>query len=250
MNEELRWRITAFFDYWRKRHTFISALELPEYRHEANVLVWAALDALSNLWAESIGKIICSNKGKRIIFDTFLARYGGEFFQLVSLPDIWYRVDQGDVWVDPRNKLKLSEDVRILLGNIGGRRTPTLIEDHYQLRSISEDMSMDALIDEILVNYPETNRTDLEQWLTLSRYGAIAYKVMRNPYIHEGRQGKNTHDYELYGYTEQPTYRSTVYTTPPMMGFNIKFMWSVLGRCIEGFEADALALQVDPVPEQ
>ncbi|MDJ0555280.1 MAG: hypothetical protein QNJ68_12725 [Microcoleaceae cyanobacterium MO_207.B10] len=106
MDEYLQWRITAFFDYWRKRHAFISNLDLSEYDHEANVLLWAAFDALSNLWAKNIGKEQCKKKkGERIIFDAFLAHYGGKVFQIVSLPDIWNRADMEINQCKKKNKL-------------------------------------------------------------------------------------------------------------------------------------------------
>lgn len=127
MDEELQWRITTFFNYWRQRYEFIRDLDFRKNNHEANVLLWASLDALSNLWAENIGKKQCVGKmGKRLIFDAFLARYGGEIFQVVSLPDIWNRVDRGDIWTDRQKKETLSEEVCKFLSKIGDRRTPTL----------------------------------------------------------------------------------------------------------------------------
>lgn len=249
MNEQLQGRIVSFFDYWRERQAFIRDLDFGKHRHEANVLLWASLDALSNLWAEHIGRKQCGNTRKRIIFDAFLARYGGELFQLVSLPDIWNQVDRGDVWVNQKKNLKLPEDVCTFLGTVGGRRTPTVLEEG-RTRCTSEDWSLDATVTTTLANYPEMDRTELEEWLTFSRYGAIAYKQMRSAYIHEGRSGKSTHSFKLHGFAERPTYRSGIYATPPIMGFDIEFMLRVLGFCIDEFETDALALQADPVPEQ
>jgi hypothetical protein len=43
---------------------------------------------------------------------------------------------------------------------------------------------------------------------------------------------------------------SGIYTTPPAIGFKVEFMLGVLKSCINTFEADALALQQDPVPEE
>lgn len=248
MDEELKLRIAFFFDFWRQRHAFISKLNLIEQRYEGNVLLWGSLDALSNLWAESSGKKECSNSGKRIIFDAFLARYGGELFQLVSLPDVWSKVDRGDTCINQKKGVKLPENVSTFLSTIGERRTPEFIEE-YQTRCTSQDLSLGAIMNKTLANSPETNRTELEQWLTLSRYGAIAYKEMRNAYIHEGRPGKRTHDFKLYGWAERPTYRSSVYGTPPIMGFSVEFMLGVFKRCIEEFEVEALALEVDPAPD-
>lgn len=246
MDKELRWRIISFFDYWKERHKFISNLNLDKYSHEANVLIWASLDALSSLWAENIGKERCPQTGKRLIFDAFLACYGGEIFQLISLPDVWSRIDQGHVQV---GKVKMSNDVCDLLKNIGGRRTPSVLEER-KTRSISDDWRMDKIITEILSAYPQTDRIQLEEWLNLSRYGSIAYKQMRSAYIHEGRAGRNSHSFELHGSEIQPTYLSWVYTTPPIIGFKVEFMLRLLGSCIHAFESDALILKKDPVPDK
>jgi hypothetical protein len=249
MDEELQWRITAFFNYWKQRYEFIRDLDFKKNNHEANVLLWASLDALSNLWAENIGKNQCGKKNKRLIFDAFLARYGGEIFQIVSLPDIWNRVDRGDVLTDRQTKEKLPEDVCKFLSTIGDRRTPTLIEER-QLRHSTDDWCLDAIITATLRDCPTTNPTELEEWLILSRYGAIAYKEMRSAYIHEGRSGKGTHGLELYESAIRPTHLSGIYATPPAIVFKVEFMLSILACCINEFEADALTLQQDPVPEE
>lgn len=111
MDENLQYRIKSFFDFWRKRYTFISNLDLAEHRYEANVLLFGALDALSNHWAKSIGQAKHGKSGSRVIFDAFLASYGSDVFQLVSLPDVWKRVKQGEV-------SKLPGDVSVFLGEI------------------------------------------------------------------------------------------------------------------------------------
>jgi len=254
MDEELRWRITTFFNYWRQRYEFLRNLDFKKNNHEANVLLWASLDALSNLWAENIGEKQCrKNKGsrkkeKRLIFDAFLARYGGEIFQIVSLPDIWNRVDRGDIWIDWQKKEKLPEDVCEFLSKIGDRRTPTIEECVF--RHSSDDWSLDAIITATLKDCPATDRIKLGEWLIWSRYGAIAYKEMRSAYIHEGRSGKGTHGFDLYESAIRPTYLSGIYTTPPTIGFKVEFMLGILACCINEFEADALTLQQDPVPEE
>lgn len=249
MNEELRWRITTFFNFWRQRHAFIRDLDFSKHNHEANVLLWASLDALSNLWAENIGKRQCKNKGKRLIFDAFLSHYGGDVFQIVSLPDVWSRVDRGNIEVDRCKQLKLPEDVCQFLSRIGGRQTPTFLSQR-QFRHSSDDWSLEAIVTAVLENYPGTNRNHLENWLILSRYGAIAYKEMRSAYIHEGRSGTGTHGFDLSESAIRPTYLSGIHTTPPSIGFKVKFMLTVLEDCINAFESDALALQRDPVPEE
>ena len=243
----LNFRIILFFDYWKERYQFISDLDLNKYNHEANVLLWASLDALSNLWAENLGKEQCSSTNKRIIFDAFLAHYGGDLFQLISLPDVWRRIDKQDFKV---GKIELPNDIPpTLLKDIGGRHTPSILEER-PTRSISDDWSMDKIVVEILRNCPQTNRTQLEEWLIFSRYGSIAYKQMRSTYIHEGRSGKDTHNFKLHGYQINPTYRSSIYTTPPIIGFGVEFMLGVLKRCIYEFELDALTLKKDPVPNE
>jgi hypothetical protein len=249
MDENLRWRITTFFNYWRERYKFICDLDFKKHNHEANVLLWASLDALSNLWAKNIGRNHCSNKGKRLIFDAFLARYGGELFQIVSLPDVWRRAD---LKTEPKLPEDL-EDLYILLGKIGERRIPEpdiYDADLWKIRQISDDWRLDEIITAALNDYPQTNPTELEQWLVLSRYGAIAYKEMRSAYIHEGQSGKGTHGFFLHQSAISPTYFSGIYNTPPTIGFKVEFMLSVLESCINAFEEDALAMQQDPVPEK
>lgn len=241
MQENLQWRITAFFDYWRKRHAFISNLDLSEYHHEANVLLWAAFDALSSIWAENIGKEQCQTTKKRIIFDAFLARYGGEVFQIVSLPDVWNRADDEI----KKKQTTFNKNTYTFLSEIGGRRNPPKITDEYRLRHSSDDLSMDAIL---LKKYPQTDSDKLKKWLNPSRYGSIAYKEMRSAFIHEGRYGSNAHGDELAESAKKPTYLSGIYTTPPIMGFALEFMLPVLKSCIDAFEAEALKVQKDPAP--
>lgn len=244
MNEELHWRITTFFDYWRQRHLFIRDLDFRKHNHEANVLIWASLDALSNLWAENIGKEECRDikNRKRLIFDSFLFRYGSDIFQLVSLPDIWNRIDCGNI------DQKISQDVFQLLSKIGERQSPTFLNER-QLRQSSDDWSLAQIVSTVLERYPTADHGQLEKWLVLSRYGSIAYKEMRSAYIHEGRSGKGAHSFSLSRSAISPTYLSGIYTAPPTIGFKVEFMLNVLQDCINAFEADALALQQDPVPE-
>jgi hypothetical protein len=244
MNDDLEWRIRTFFDYWRQRHKFINNLDLSKHNHEANVLLWASIDALSNLWAKNIGKEQCHNKGikgsKRLIFDAFLAHYGGEIFQIVSLPDLWSRIDFN------QTDLKLPEDVCVFLGKIGERQTQGLLD--YPHHEDSDDLILNEIINKTLNDYPTTDRAQLEKSLTLSRYGAIAYKEMRTAYIHEGRSGNDAHLYELNTPPTKPIYYTGKHITPPTIGFSVRFMLHVLENCINAFEAEALTLQQDPVP--
>ncbi len=224
MDGELLWRIKTFFNYWRERRDFICDLDFGKHNHEANVLLWAAFDALSNLWAGDIGKECCSSKGKRLVFDAFLECYGGELFQIVSLPDVWNRVDRGDILVDRKKNLKLDKDVCTFLSKIGDRQTPTFKNKH-EFRHSSDDWNIETVITATLGGCPGTNRTEIEEWLILSRYGAIAYKEMRSAYIHGGQPGKGAHGFELSESATRPTYGSGMYTTPPSIGFKIEFMY-------------------------
>lgn len=241
-DERLEWRIRTFFIYWQKRHDFIISLETSKHHHEANVLIWAALDALSNLWKQNIGKSVCSYQGKRLVFNAFLSRYGGELFQSVSLPDVWNRVDS-----DEAKSTQLPESTCEFLRGIGNRRPPTFVNER-QLRQSTDDWDINRVTASTLRVSPETDRRMLEEWLVRSQYGAIAYKVMRSPYIHEGQPGKRSHGFTLSRSSISPTYLSGIYTTPPTMGFSISFMSCILKRCIDGFEADALELGEDPAP--
>ncbi len=238
MSERLEWRTRTFFDYWRRRLTFIRTLELPEHFHEANVLVWAAIDALANLWAKSVGKGSMP-AGLREIFDIFLARYGGEPFLRVSLPDVWHRADK-------EMKALPAEALRFLQ-TTGGRRRPTVVEQH-RIRRVDQDPYFSSLAEDVVTNCPGVDRMLIEKWLRLSRYGSIAYKRMRSAYIHEGRPGEGTHSFQFHESATSPTYLSGVLSTPAVLGFGPEFMSKVLERCIEEFEKDALSLKVDPVP--
>ena len=247
MDAKLEWQIATFFQYWRKRLEFIQDLDHSRHNYEANVLIYAALDALSNLWSKNIGKVECADikNRKRLIFDAFLALYGGDIFQVVSLPDIWSRVDRGDTSM---NKKPLPTDVVHLLTEIGGRQKTTFLSER-QFRQSSEDWSLKQIADTALTEYPTTDRKHLESWLLLSRYGAIAYKEMRSAYIHEGRSGQGSHGFNLGNSAIRPIYLSGIYTAPPAIGFSVEFMTNVLEDCLNAFEEAALTLQQDPVPD-
>jgi hypothetical protein len=252
LNDDLEWRIRTFFDYWRRRHAFINDLDLSNHNHEANVLLSAHIDSLSNWWAKGIGKEKCHNhkKNKRLIFDAFLAHYGGKLFQIVSLPDVWSRIDRGDVVVNQEPLRKLPEDTCTFLGKIGERQTPTRL-DKNNTRQISDDWRMDRITADTLKYSPTTNLEELEKWLMLSRYGGIAYKEMRTAYIHEGRPGSGLHSFNLSENSLiKPTYLYGIYITPNMIGFGVEFMLGVLEECINAFEAESLTLRQDPVPEK
>lgn len=249
MNNNFQLRIQTFFNFWRKRYAYINNLDLAEHRYEANVLLWGSLDALSNRWAQSIASAKHGKSGSRVIFDAFLASYGGVVFALVSLPHVWYRVKENEA-------SRLPADVSVFLGVIGGREATYSLynyDDNLGIearatRSVSQDLSLDDIVNQTLASCPGAIQSELENWLTLSRYGSIAYKQLRSSYIHEGQPGAKTHDFKLFRWDKQPTYLSSVYTAPPVMGFSVEFMLGVLNCCINEFEAEALRLQVDPAP--
>jgi hypothetical protein len=255
MNKYLKGRITNFFDYWRQRHLFIHDLDLINNKHEANVLLWASLDALSSFWSQNIGREKCKNKGCRLVFDAFLAHYGGELFQIISLPDLWSRIDRGDVVFDKKTNQKLPEDMCVFFGKIGERQIIQEWEPaNWHIRQISDDQRMDKIITEAVKSctlIKEEDKKKLEKWLALSRYGAIAYKEMRSSYIHEGRPGNGSHSFNDNSEksSRQPTYATCIYITPPAIGFSVKFMLHILKECINAFEAESLTLQQDPAPE-
>jgi hypothetical protein len=240
MADPIEWRITTFFAYWRRRLEFIRALDPHHQVHEANILVWAALDALANLWANGMGKTLVAHPSKqREAFDAFLVHYGGEPFGRVSLPDIWHRVDTA-------KQPQLAAGLWSFLKTAGGRRRPTVLE-RQRMREVSEDPEFASLVREALASRPGADQAALENWLSLSRYGSIAYKRMRSAYIHEGRPGKHTHSFHFHDSAKAPTYLSGVFGTPAILGFKPEFMVTVLERCITAFEAEALATKTDPV---
>jgi hypothetical protein len=236
--EPPEWRTTTFFNYWRVRLNFVRELDLTQNWHEANVLLWAALDALGNLWAKRIGRShVDDSGGLRRMFDAFLARYGGEPFQRISLPDVWHRAELQDC--------KLPPTIREYCQRVE-RRPSTVLNRH--LRQVSDDPELATLMSRLGMECQTDDADALGAWLSVSRYGSIAYKRMRSSFLHEGRPGDGTHSFDLYGSATAPTYLSMKYDAPALIGFAPQFMAEVLQRCIDAFEQEALELQQDPVP--
>jgi hypothetical protein len=250
MDEFLECRIRTFFSFWRQRLDFIKALNHKDNYYEAHVLIWAAIDALSGIWKKSeIQKraILSSEKfSNKLIFNFFLETYGGEFFSRVSLPDIWDRIDHNQFEL-PKGTSSTTE-IQNLLRTIGGRQEPDDITRHL-IRSVNDDQSIDVLREEVMSRFPETCKNALRKSLSLSQYGSIAYKELRCGYIHDGQPGKNSHSFPMYGYNARPTYLYGKYDTPSMMSFSPQFMIQVFSDIINGFEADSLQQNIDPVPE-
>jgi hypothetical protein len=233
----LEWRTRAFFDYWRRRRNFIEGLDLKENIHEANVLLWAAIDALSNLWGRNLGRNHVAINSKRVVFDAFLARYGGDYFQLVSLPDVWHRAS-----CHPEGS---PVEYRSLCQTIG-RSTP---DPNGKLnRHTSDDPELISLVGNIQDSCGLTDPNLLCNWLRASRYGSLAYKSMRSFYIHEGRPGRTSHSFQLHDSDVSPTYLSNMNASPGVIGVSQRFMLSVLDLCILTFERESLELQMDPSP--
>ncbi|MBE9194266.1 hypothetical protein IQ219_02745 [Synechocystis sp. LEGE 06083] len=220
--------------------------------YEANILIWSCLDILSNLWSKRIGKSKCKLLGSRLIFAEFLCDYYGDIFQKVSLSDVWYRIDKGNFYLaskkpDYNCDYKLPDKVIELLQNLKRSSPPIDLElDSRKLRTISDDLNLKDILTKF-DNYECKQMDVIREWLMLSSYGAIAYKEMRNAYVHEGRGGKGSHGFQLHEFKTRPTYLSYVHTTPPKMGFSVEFMLNVLSNCIDSFEKDSIKLQQDPV---
>jgi hypothetical protein len=75
--------------------------------------------------------------------------------------------------------------------------------------------------------------------------GDFVYSEYRCAWIHEGRSGSKTHSFDL---GERPHYLSSRFGGVPMLNFPPPFMVKVLSNCIDGFEREAEAAGVDPVP--
>ncbi len=246
MDDLLKWRIGSFFSFWRQRLSFITSLDVKQSYYEANVLIWASLDALSNAWWKSSIKKQCwmfHDAKKCLQFNYFLEEYGGEYFKYLSLPDIWLRVDEGR----DKDTKSLNPETLAFLKKVGERKDPTPITK-YLIRQVSDDTSIQSIYKQIVENLPDAESSKLQKWLSYSQYGSIAYKELRCSYIHEGQPGKNSHSFPLYGYEFRPTYLYGKYDTPAIMSFSPKFMMTVLSEAIDKFEANSLEQEVDPIP--
>jgi hypothetical protein len=240
-----------FFDFWRTRATFIDALDPMANFYEANVLTWAALDALAGLWDRCLNPHL--SKGRRRMGD-FLAQHGGEEFGRVSLPALWAWSELLDPTVAPQICDRLRQ--------LRGRRIPDVREQR-QLRMLGDD----PLAKEVLADLADVagktvkvkkdkrhgrhggGKTTVKDLVFSARFGEIAYEEMRCAIVHEGRLGAGAHSFELGAQSDsQPTYLSGLFGVPPSIGFSPRYMVKVLRVSIDGFEAEANSEGRDPTP--
>ena len=262
IDKYIEYQISSFFDCWRKRTQFIKNLmdqNLKENRYEIEVLIWASFDALSNLWAES--KLGTRQLSQRIRFDNFLANYGGETFQLISLPDIWHRIEIGEIILEKDNKKnvvkELSQETCDFLRYIHRPRLNyTKLKDlefpwQRVNRQITDDVKLEDLLTQLLNKFSDLrdHEQKLRYWLRNSRYGHIAYKEMRSAYIHYGKPGNKAHGYVMSGNDTRPTYCSCIYSSSGFLGFSPQFMLTTLCQCIDSFEREAQQYEIDPYPD-
>lgn len=229
-----------FFEFWRTRAAFIEALDPHENFYEANVLTWAALDAIGNLWGRCLHPD--ANKSARRMGD-FLAMHGGDAFQRVSLPALW-------AWADRLDQGSVRRSILERLQQLGGRREPTLIEQR-QIRMLTDDpLAADVLHDlHGITTQKLPKKGTVEDLVLACRFGEIAYTEMRCAILHEGRLGEGAHGFELGAESlDGPTYLSGSFGVSPSVGFSPRYMIRVLRACIDGFELEVKAAGVDPVP--
>jgi len=245
-NDETAWRARTFFAYWRERMEFIRTPPISERHHEANILLFAAFDALANLWARVLRPGVVQSDRRR--FGDFLAKHGGEpdVFERICVPDLWHRADEGT--------LPFRRDLIEIVRSCGGRRKPSIADG---VRSIErDDPTADTFLSgELQAVAAETVRkgkgtTTGHEVLLTSRIGEFVYSEYRCAWIHEGRSGMKTHSFNFdpSGQGERPSYLSSKFGTPPRLGFSPPFMVKVLSNCIDGFEVEAEIAGLDPVP--
>lgn len=212
-----------------------------DHEHEINILCWSALEALSLSWANTSGYSQCSQfcKQKRRVFDAFLTAHGGSVFSLVSLPDLWARCESilNESNASERQKgyqpsLELCSFLRSYYWNC-----PSVLEER-QTRQISMDRTVSQICNDLISRFASLPTEDLCTWISRSRYGSIAYKILRCPYLHEGRHGLHSHGFALHLSDTQPTYLSHVYSLNLRLGFGPAFIVNLARDCISSFEAE------------
>ncbi len=231
----------GFFDYWRLRLDFTMGLSPIVNEHEINILCWSSLEALSQSWANTSGHSQCGSyrKQKRRIFDAFLAAHGGPVFSLVSLPDLWARCEcilNETRASEERKSFQPTLELCTFLRNYYWS-FPSVLEEH-QTRQISMDRTFCQIYNDLSCQFTSLPNEELCAWISRSRYGSIAYKIMRCPFIHEGRRGDHSHGFALHLSETQPTYLSHVFSMNPRLGFGPVFIVNLVGDCIRSFEAE------------
>lgn len=209
--------------------------------HEINVLCWSSLEALSLSWANTSGHRECEpfRKHKRRIYDIFLAAHGGPIYSLVCLPDLWFRCERilnESPGKNGSSSFQPSLEQCLFLRHYQWRN-PSVLEER-ETRQISMDPTLKQICDDLIAQFSGLNFEDLSAWISLSRYGSIAYNVMRCPYIHEGRTGTRSHSFALQLSESQPTYLSSIYSLNLRLGFAPVYIVNLLRGCIESFEAE------------
>jgi len=236
----------AFFDYWRFRADFIGQLSLPQHHHEANVLAFAALDSLANLWALAFNKTDLKKHARR--FGEFVATCAArpDVFDRVSLPYLR--------WCANTKPPSFPANALDILQSYGAppQPPPPYSWEARKCRSLSDDPTVSTLLATGLgpvAQAKDGSGRPLSDWLCDSRFGEIAYREFRCAWLHEGRPGEATHSFNL-GTDTEPTYLTNDYSTPPQINFPVPFLVATLRACIDHFEQLALAKGFDPIPPQ
>lgn len=221
-----------FFDFWRARVDFVERLDPTNDFYEQNVLVWAMLDALAKSWASASRR---PKVPERRCFGDFLEQFGGESFGRVCVPTLWTLGDQLGEDADPGARERVRQ--------YGGRRKPRGILEERQARLLTDDPPVVDVRTELadVLSRVVRHRTQLrvEDLVLQARFGEIAYVQMRCPIIHEGRLGEGAHAFDFGRESHAgPTYLSSVFATPPCIGFAPSFMANTIRRCIDGYEAE------------
>ena len=186
-DEETEGRARLFFEYWRIRVGFIRTLNEAHW-HEANVLLYSHLDALSNHWHTATQR---PKTPARVRFGDYLADCGNvEAFKRVSAPDIWSRAERGDMGLPP--------SFATMVASCAGRSRGTPLQLRMEgMRDMLEDPTLPALLGGELQaisaekwSIKKSTTITIEEWLRRSRVGEFAYEWFRCSWIHEGRPGQ------------------------------------------------------------
>lgn len=239
--------IRTFFNYWRSRADFISQLTLPQHHHEASVLAFSALDSLANLWAVAFNRPDLKKK--------HLRRFGEFVAACADRPDIFDRISLPYLrWLANTKPPSFPHNALHILQTLGAPPHPPS-QDSWEARkcrSLSDDPTVSTILATDLAPVAQTkdrSGRSLSDWLLDCRFGEIAYRECRCAWLHEGRPGEATHDFNL-GTNTEPTYITNDYSSPPQISFPTPFLVVTTRTCIDNFERQALANSIDPIPPQ